>query len=1097
MEYIKNQKYSFKVKGTRRSGSNLYYIIDVNGWESYVKAYEFQKNNPPSEIICICKGDSKNAGEEGSPSFMQDIAALISQLYKVGDTGEFRVKSQQNNRGYYDVVDENGFCFRLTRFGSEKLFTNQSVYCRITYINLVRVEMELISSKRNEGIPLYTLDRLVAFDTERHVHPLFIKTLLMRLPAFVEMRKSLQTGNPLWVIKAIETFDASMASWLLTDMSYKRELLRSFISICVNLLENSDFLRQATDHEKTEYQNLVSSVIMRAEDYLEAITLVETDRDRELIEDTLNRLMKSGYLYNPERRMRMTMCIFSLRRKSMRTFIRQIFNIIKQRHSGPNFMNLFSKACIQMLDIFLRTAEESNALMATTWDRVSIQEIVEALAIQLLLTTASDTGHQNLSIYKSMLYRYASLLVTVDENINALTMKAFDALFGQFSPQLEFGWDDLDNITLLCSKLATRRMPVSAATDIKIFEGNNALLKIDSHVLKLMPGNYSDSMKNVLPSNIFQTTPVQIFLDGKLSEKPAGNSIQQYQRMWKEIETSLFAPPVHASRPRVHSCVPDVGDEVLVRVVGPVENSFEFQCRIEDPLITGSGTIIPQGQIVSYPVRPSIDCFRDQESGKPFLLPARVEGVDSLGRCTFSMRGGIARFNFETLDREREYLAQVTRVDDRQYLCISEDGFTLFIPRDKASTELFRGDFILVDIVKIYPDGNIQGALTALSDDSFTRVRAFSNLLEDYAQGRVYDPEQSETASDDDKDVTTVLQPQYLRELVWVTDREGMLQKSQAATYNYMAIARIFCLMLEDSEKAEYYDRRMDLVMALNEFGESGRIDDATLDSLLMENKEVIANYPDIAHRLTQLRIVNQLDNPRETDFLWAQANQTDNKHLGALAQLVLAHNLLGGNNAFLLRKELKKKIFRLLDLSVPVPESAFVAAEDQFTELKTSIVYPATKGSNMYANERQQIEEIMKIVCAFLNARGGTLYVGVNDTGNAVGLHNDFCYFNNGHPDYDLIHVKDVFDRRVRDNIHASLGVIANDLVSSSFEQVDEHWIYRLDVNPSSEIIKLDNVAYVRQGTSKHVIPTEKIAQFKKLRQRRDFGMTGMLDEV
>jgi hypothetical protein len=62
-------------------------------------------------------------------------------------------------------------------------------------------------------------------------------------------------------------------------------------------------------------------------------------------------------------------------------------------------------------------------------------------------------------------------------------------------------------------------------------------------------------------------------------------------------------------------------------------------------------------------------------------------------------------------------------------------------------------------------------------------------------------------------------------------------------------------------------------------------------------------------------------------------------------------------------------------------------------------------------------------------------------------------------------------------------LGVIANNRITSSFEQIDGQWVYKLDVEPSPEIIKLNNVAYVRQGTSKYPIPESKLATFRKNR--------------
>lgn len=155
MNFEKGNKYMFKVRGKRQSGATTYFLIDANGAEYTVKAYEFQKKKMPDEIYCLCKGVS----EHGKPAFMQDIATLLARLYKVGDVGDFRVKSQPGNRGYYEVVDENDFCFRLVNYGDEKFYNNQMVRCRITFMNMVRVEMEPATGMRGVSIPFLTCRR--------------------------------------------------------------------------------------------------------------------------------------------------------------------------------------------------------------------------------------------------------------------------------------------------------------------------------------------------------------------------------------------------------------------------------------------------------------------------------------------------------------------------------------------------------------------------------------------------------------------------------------------------------------------------------------------------------------------------------------------------------------------------------------------------------------------------------------------------------------------------------------------------------------------------------------------------------------------------
>ncbi len=136
-----------------------------------------------------------------------------------------------------------------------------------------------------------------------------------------------------------------------------------------------------------------------------------------------------------------------------------------------------------------------------------------------------------------------------------------------------------------------------------------------------------------------------------------------------------------------------------------------------------------------------------------------------------------------------------------------------------------------------------------------------------------------------------------------------------------------------------------------------------------------------------------------------------------------------------------------------------------------------------MLPAEREQITEILKVVSSFLNTRGGRLYIGVDNSGYAVGLHADFTYLNNRHENYDVADVKDKFDRTIRDAIHSRLGRVANGKVSGVFETVGDKIIYRLDIEPSPEVAMVDGVAYERQGTSKWIIPASDIAKFQASR--------------
>lgn len=1090
MDFQPKEKYTFKVDGIKRDGANVYFLIKVNGEETYIKAFEFQKNSTPTELQCICKGPDST----GQPIFMQDLAAVIGQLYHVGYEGDFYVKSFKYPY-YYEVVDENGLCMRLTKFPSgAKIQPRQTVRCRITYINLVRVELELIEVQVPQQLPFLTITDFINLPDVEKIHTLYLRRLMAGLTAFQEARREYNRKNPLWVIAAINAVDRHFTQWLLSDMPHKSELLETFISGAVNLLENSDFLSHAQENDKADYQAILSRTIVKAEDYLEALRLEHDKLDQKFIDETFERLSISEYLYRPERRMRVAMSLFLLRRKSMRHYISRIFSIIKEKHSKRRFMELFRGAFVEMLDIFISSQENDSRVIVSNWDTVTTSEMVEALAIQLLLTADAGGGALSQPVYKSMLYRHASLLDATAGQRHTLIDKSWAALMGRFNPQLEYGWNDLDYIKILCSKLASRGAVPDTKGQLRVYEGENICVSIANNRIAVAPKVQGMDMKGVFPSEHPDIPDgMQIWLNDRPEEKlPLKNAtVHHYRNAWKEIENLILAKQSVTRVARQRK--PSVGDEMLIRITGADRtNKFRFHCKVEDPEFTGSGYIAPTGAMVSYSVHATPDMFKDPATGCPFLFRAEVETIDSTGAVHFRTRRGISKMIYEQLDEDMEHLVQISDVREKHYLAISEDGVTMYLPRETGSNYPLYS-FVYVTIKEKHPDGSVRARIVDKADESFERVDAFYELMKNYAED-IYDPttafQRSET--DEDEDSESISQD-AIKELINIIDRRGMQVKSHELTYNYLALARLLAIAAGEDETAFYYGKRMELAVTLCEFGQKGKISNEELEVLedaLADNGDMVSNHPDIAHRLNQLRIVNQLDNPVPSEFLWSNVKERGNSLDRSLAELALAYNLLRSHDAYDIRKLLRNKILSKLDLEVPVLEGAVVAREDQYNELKTSIIYPAGQDNHMFANEKAQMDVILKAICSFLNTRGGTLYIGVNDPGFAVGLEQDFLYLNGRRPNYDLEHIKDVFDRRVRDAVFNKLGVLANEKIDGKFEQVDGKWIFRVEVEPCPELIRLDGVAYVRQGRSKHPVPKSEEAALLRSRKKEFTGV-------
>jgi len=127
---------------------------------------------------------------------------------------------------------------------------------------------------------------------------------------------------------------------------------------------------------------------------------------------------------------------------------------------------------------------------------------------------------------------------------------------------------------------------------------------------------------------------------------------------------------------------------------------------------------------------------------------------------------------------------------------------------------------------------------------------------------------------------------------------------------------------------------------------------------------------------------------------------------------------------------------------------------------------------------ETPEISDVItKTVAAFLNTGGGTLLVGVDDDGQAIGLD----------PDLALIKGNDLDGYEnwlVGAHLQDRLGKVPVSHVSCSFEKIDDQDVCRLDVGASpgpvfAKTSKNPKAFYIRQGNSTHELDPEELLTY------------------
>jgi hypothetical protein len=168
---------------------------------------------------------------------------------------------------------------------------------------------------------------------------------------------------------------------------------------------------------------------------------------------------------------------------------------------------------------------------------------------------------------------------------------------------------------------------------------------------------------------------------------------------------------------------------------------------------------------------------------------------------------------------------------------------------------------------------------------------------------------------------------------------------------------------------------------------------------------------------------------------------------------------------------------------AVPHIRDQIAAGESAHVEFKSSARW------NLHTGRRDPAIELViaKTIAAFLNAGGGTLLVGVDDDGHAVGLANDYSLVKR--PD------RDRYELWLRDLLRSCLGALAAASVHVDFADVDGAEVCRLRVPPSPAPVYLragkggEAQVWIRAGNSTRQLGVDEAIQYARHRWPASIG--------
>ena len=152
---------------------------------------------------------------------------------------------------------------------------------------------------------------------------------------------------------------------------------------------------------------------------------------------------------------------------------------------------------------------------------------------------------------------------------------------------------------------------------------------------------------------------------------------------------------------------------------------------------------------------------------------------------------------------------------------------------------------------------------------------------------------------------------------------------------------------------------------------------------------------------------------------------------------------------------------------------------ENQNIEYKTSIVFTPKHEANIDV----QMFNIVRELAAFMNADGGTLYIGIHDkTRQIIGIDNDLPHLCEGESPYAASYSADYdhYQLKIRDTLVSLCSTIAGSLIKISFPERGGKTYCKIDVTPAKRPIwTKGNMLFQRQGNQALMLRGEAITQF------------------
>lgn len=468
-------------------------------------------------------------------------------------------------------------------------------------------------------------------------------------------------------------------------------------------------------------------------------------------------------------------------------------------------------------------------------------------------------------------------------------------------------------------------------------------------------------------------------------------------------------------------------------------------------------------------------------------FPVKLQSYSEKGNSKFSINDEFKDYLIDDIYKRDNYYHSVLA-------CLKD-----IIPNKKGEDKMLWWTELGFPAYTDYQSGLAKGqmAYIELSDTGTDRYRHYVNAYYDSEadEGETFDEEDSKRFSIEDfvyknsfplpEDVDDVeLEETLPKQLCRLLYYYQKTLRSASDRYRLLSTCRILAKLVGDEDATTYIEFVSDYLENVVAFA-----DDEYSKITELQIPEEIKDDQGSFIRSEIVRILMEYGKEEDSETLDSIINGSANDLLERIAKLVQSANRIKNVVSDNLLVHIKKEIISNLSIDtedktdLEESKGVFYGVEDVTKEFKTSF-FEAPDNS-----KHPQNWTIFKEVCAFLNSElGGTIYLGVQDTGYALGL------------DRDMMNLAKIGNKAYVDNIDGYRRYILDDakrffadqsvLMNLTFTPLENDRVLAIKVEPwHNGIVEMDGKAFIRLDCESPVMDSQMKDDIirRKLLSRKD----------